>query len=71
MTVQDFVDHIGTSTKINFFDARTKQYVCTLPSDSPLISVFSEKMIDTFDMVVIAPIDDEPYRASYSLYINN
>ena len=69
MTVKEFVDHIGEPTRLNFFNSKSKLYLCSLPSDSPILDMFSSKLIDTFDIVVIAPIDDEPYQKSYSLFV--
>lgn len=69
MTVQEFVDHIDTPTRLNLFDSKSKLYLCSLPSDSPMLDMFSDKLIDTFDIVVIAPRDDEPYQKSYSLFV--
>ena len=69
MTVKEFVDHIGEPTRLNFFDSKSKLYLCSLPSDSPILDMFSCKLIDTFDIVVIAPRGDEPYQKSYSLFV--
>lgn len=70
MTVQEFVDHIGEPTRLNFFDSKSKLYLCSLPSNSPMMDMFSSTLIDTFKIVAIAPRDDEPYQKSCSLFIN-
>lgn len=69
MTVKEFVDHIGEPTRLNFFDSKSKLYLCSLPSDSPMIDMFSGKLIDTFGIVVITPLGDEPYQTSFSLFV--
>lgn len=70
MTVQEFIDHLTHHAKINFFDADTRTYICTLPSESKLMPMLSDKLIDTFEAVSIMQNDDEPQKMSYSLFIN-